>query len=44
MGKATKITLILGLLIAIAGGIWVYLSPYYSCLREGWDAAYCARR
>jgi hypothetical protein len=41
--RIIKAVMLLGVVIAIAVGMWMYFSPYNSCIREGWSQEICER-
>ena len=41
--RIIKAVILLGVVIAIAVGMWMYFSPYNSCIREGWSQEICER-
>lgn len=43
MSDNVKVALILAVTALIVLGIWLYFSPYYSCLRADFSELQCAR-
>ncbi len=41
MNDKTKIALIIAVAAIICVGMWIYFSPYHSCMRESDNAALC---
>ncbi len=43
MSDAVKVAVIVAVGLVLATAIYVYFSPYQSCVRSGEGAAFCAR-
>jgi hypothetical protein len=41
--RIVKVVILLGVVIAIAIGMWIYFSSYNSCVGEGGSQEFCER-